>query len=399
MKLNKVIFMKKAITVLLIVLSAFLSGCGAKSNFNTNYNSNSLDREFDSSATVFHDTQSTENTDNTKIINGQVYSKTDITIPEPDYQIWNIENNSTLSKVFIGENQNVIYEFTAPITGRYCFTLKHNNDSKKYSVEIRNKDDNKRVDGEESRETNVSFYPVLTQGQCYLLQLSQIHGKPNCEVSVQFPNPKRQVTDNLAKGSFIFTNQIEEWTYVPTVDGRYVFELSASKANYKYKFILKDEKDVSQIETNYSYSKNSENAYFCELNKDESYTLFLEYNGEIPEDDKLGYSINIHKPIESIQVTDNKISGEFTYNKQQAIYFFTPNETAEYHFEYSDNNEPMKYEINIKNSNNGDCGKTDNHDRHHYNCELKKDEKYQFIITQQDEFGIYNIDIVKTEQE
>ncbi len=220
------------------------------------------------------------------------------------------------------KDQRDVYTYTAPVSGKYRFTLDISDVECAYSFELR--------DGKNAVLTSAESYTdgrtaELTEGETYTVIITQYDGLADYTVTIGVPSVPRAVTGESFGGSITYTDQQDRYTLSAPVTGRYWFGFVPGDADFLYSFELLDDKKASV-----AYSNSYREGRSAELEAGREYSILITYDTGFGD-----YSVTVGVPRETSDVSGREIRGEITFPEQQDLYRFTPDATRTYVFTMS----------------------------------------------------------------
>lgn len=206
------------------------------------------------------------------------------------------------------------------------------------------------------------------------------------------PIEKKEIfADNVEfvkySGYLEYKNQIDEYSIVAPISGKYRFDISDTLSNTKITIIVLDSagKQVA-----YSYSLSSNGGVTAKLEANMTYTVKIMQVSGIDN-----YTLTIGQPKTSINVSGcTDIHDSIEFKEQINKYSYTPTETGKYRFSFSD----VKYGIKLALCINNSKGKqldfiTMMEDGYGLTEQLEANETYTIYVLQNGDFGEYTLNI------
>ena len=228
-----------------------------------------------------------------------------------------ISNTTTLHDQIAFENQENLYTFIAPRTGRYRFELTEVNANTRITMQMWDKLDN-LVMTDSSHGSSVE----LKAGEVYRLKAKQYRNLGSYTMRIYFPKESTNITGyGIINDKVEFNDQINAYTFTAPHTGKYHFNLTETNANVRISMQMWDKLDNLVM-------SNSSHGASVELKAGETYRLHIKQYRE-----KGSYKLLVGYQKKSVDISKYDIVYDsVTYEGQQNIYYFTPSETRKYQF-------------------------------------------------------------------
>ena len=228
-----------------------------------------------------------------------------------------ISNTTILHDQIAFENQENLYTFIAPRTGRYRFELTEVNANTRITMQMWDKLDN-LVMTDSSHGSSVE----LKAGEVYRLKVKQYRDLGSYTMRIYFPKESMDITGyGTINDKIEFNDQINSYTFTAPYTGQYRFNLAETNANVKITMQMWDRLDNLVM-------NNSSHGASVELKAGETYRLHIKQYRE-----KGSYKLVVGHQKKSVDISKyNIVHDSITYEGQQNIYYFTPSETRKYQF-------------------------------------------------------------------
>lgn len=245
------------------------------------------------------------------------------------------EKPSLHDELTFAEQQNQ-YEFHAPVSGRYRIDCLNRTDGINVTVEIYDSN-GKRV----LKETN-GGYLDMEQGVVYLIKVIYSSGACEYDLNLSIPDEIIDISaeEYLIADEISFENQINTYSYVAPVSGKYHFECSDRTNGYDVELRIYDANNKRIL--------RDKNDGTVELEKDVKYRIEVEYGSELCT---YNLAIGVPKEIQNISVESSSISDELTFTDQVNRYMFKPENSGKYHIAANNRTNDYKVEIFVYDSN------------------------------------------------
>lgn len=257
-----------------------------------------------------------------------------------------IENNITqVTDSIQYTDQKNIYQFTPPLNGRYRFELDEMVSGTEVNMAVYNPGGEK-VDGTSYGITNSDGLTIdnMNAGETYNIVITQYTGTMTYKLLIGYQKETIQINgETEIEDSIQYTSQLNQYQFIPPINGRYRFEISDITSGVKINMVILNQAGGRVDGTSYGISKN-DGLTIDNMVAGETYTLqIIQYNSISPYKLEIGYQKEI------VELTMSRISDTMQYTQQQNIYKFNPQNNSNYTFLIDKMISGMKINISIYN--------------------------------------------------
>jgi hypothetical protein len=182
-----------------------------------------------------------------------------IGIPKAEQEIG---SNGLASDVFTFQDQEDVYSFTAPISGKYGFDLSISDVNLTYKVKILD-NRNKEVEDKECDlyNSDISYFnPELKKGEKYKLVVGYYDETPDYDVKysikINTPNEMKSIKTNSINDEFTFYGQENIYDYYPSKTADYKIDVDNLNEEMEYKISVFDNKN-KEVCSLYNYNEST----------------------------------------------------------------------------------------------------------------------------------------------
>ncbi len=246
------------------------------------------------------------------------------------------QETNTLHDSLTYIDQCNVYTFSAPVSGRYRVDCLNRTDGYNIELEIYNSN-NDRV----FRETN-GGYLDMEKGVVYSIRAAYSTGACEYDIKISIPSATKEISgeETTVPDKFAFANQINTYTYIAPVSGKYRFETSDRTNGYNVQLRIYD--------ANNNRIVGETNNGTVDMEKDVKYRIEIEYDTEL-----CSYNLVIGVPNEVKTISAGKaISDSIKYVNQENRYTFTPGSSGDYVVKASNRTNEYNVEIYMFDANN-----------------------------------------------
>lgn len=289
-------------------------------------------------------------------------------------------------------DQKNIYQFIPPLTGRYRFELDEMTSGTEVNMSIYNPGGER----EDYTSYGISNGDGLTidnmiSGETYSIVITQYTSNMNYKLLIGYQKETVQIDgETEISDSIQYTAQLNQYQFVPPINGRYRFEISDITSGAEVNMKILNQAGGNVDYTSYGISKN-EGLTIDNMVAGEIYTIQItQYNSYSPYQLEIGYQ------KEPIEINVSSVSDTMQYTQQQNVYQFSPQSNSNYSFIIENMISGMKVNISVYNEggvcvagtsygiDNGDGVTIEN---------MVKGEIYTIYITQYEGEGTYLLTI------
>lgn len=167
-------------------------------------------------------------------------------------------------------DQNDVYTYIAPRTGKYRFDFDIDNVDNEYDFKISN---NKGREIATTCYSNDGQTVELEKGEKYEIQVGQNTGVASYSVQIHVPNKIFNVTNDVISGNMTFIDQQDVYYYIAKKTGTYCFTFDTNNVDNNYKISVYSSKHESMFET---YSDNEYKE--VTLKRSQKYKIYVTYS-------------------------------------------------------------------------------------------------------------------------
>lgn len=258
----------------------------------------------------------------------------------------NIENNVTQVTDSIQYiDQKNIYQFTPPLNGRYRFELSEMVSGTEVNMAVYNPG-GERVDGTSYGITNSDGLTIdnMNAGETYNIVITQYTSTMTYKLLIGYQKETIQINgETEIEDSIQYTSQLNQYNFIPPINGRYRFEISDITSGVDINMIILNQAGGRVDGTSYGISKY-DGLTIDDMIAGETYTIqIVQYNSYSPYKLEIGYQKDI------VELTGNNISDTMQYTQQLNIYKFSPQINGNYSFLIDNMMSGMKINMSIYN--------------------------------------------------
>ncbi len=305
-------------------------------------------------------------------------------IPESTTSVDKIDIQQMSDKI-TSEKEKKTYEFTSAEAGRYRFELSDVPNNIYFRMYLYNADMEQLV-YDYNKTNGRGITCDLDANALYHFVLEQQDNTGSYTLNIGSQKRTEDISAyNKVSDSIQFTDQRNIYSFTSTEAGRYRFELSDVPNDIYFRMYLYNS-DMEQLV--YDYNKTNGRGITCDLDANSQYYFVIE------QQDNIGsYVLNIGRQKECHEISGyEKLSDSTQFTDQRNIYSFSPTESGNYSFIFSNVSNNIYYRMYLYNADMEqlvyDYNKTNDRG---ISQELKADEKYYIVIEQQDGVGKYTM--------
>ena len=286
-------------------------------------------------------------------------------------------DSDIISSIITYEDQEDMYTYVAPKTGRYYFEFDINDVNCSYSFDMYDSKNNTIAD---TGSWNDGKRLDLEEGETYIIRVKQYDGYPEYTINIGVPNDIAEIQGNEIRGTLSYTDQKDVYSFTAPKTGRYYFEFDISDVNCSYSFDMYDSKNSTIADTG-SWNDGKR----LDLEAGNTYSIEVsQYNGNAE------YMIYIGIPKDPETVTNNAIAGTISYTDQRDVYYYTAPATDRFIISMVVSDAGCSYSLDMYDSRNATIADTGS-----WNDEKKVDltagETYTIYISQYNGYPTYQI--------
>lgn len=286
-----------------------------------------------------------------------------------------ISNSSTIYDQVSFENQINKYEFTVPVSGRYRFDLTEVNSNVSLRLMIWDDKDNSVID-----TYDLGQYAVLDEGKTYSIQVRQYSNLGSYCMKIGFQKPSTDITGyTVIRDSIEYEDQKNVYYFRAPLTGRYRFYITETNANNTYRLMAWDNLENSILDT-YDFGN------YIDLEEGETYTIQVRHYSGFDS-----YTLNIGYQKEKTDISRvDIVHDSITFEDQENIYNYIPNESKDYTFYFTDYSADCCYRLIIRDEYKNELADT-------YNGEatvtFESGKQYTIKVIQYSGLGDYSLNI------
>lgn len=275
------------------------------------------------------------------------------------------------------KDQEDIYTYTAPKTGRYRFDFSTDNVQSDYKFYMYASNKSELAS---TYCSNGGKTVDLNAGETYTIKVKQYAGTPNYSITIGEPNESMTINGTSFSGSITYKDQEDIYTYIAPKSGRYRFDFNSDNVQNEYKFYMYASNNSEIASTYYSNGGKT-----VDLNAGESYTIKVkQYSGTE------NYTITIGVPNDPNTIFGTSFSGNLTFKDQEDIYTYIAPVTGQYIFDFNSNDVQSEYKFIMHDANNSELAST-YYSNGNKKVELIAGETYTIIVRQYSGTSQYEI--------
>lgn len=305
-----------------------------------------------------------------------------------------IENNITsfdsttidqINGLIEKEEQQNSYDFTPDIDGVYRFEFSNIPNNVSYSIYLYNSN------GEELyHNTGIGNKEGITaslhNGEQYVVTVNQNWNTGSYTLNIGHPKPSQTISElTQLSDSIQYTDQENDYIFVPAIDGVYRFEFSDIPNDISHSIYIYNS-DFEELD-HYTGIRNSEGITILLL-------AGQEYHVKVKQNWNLGsYKLNIGKQKPTVYIKgETIISDSIQYTDQENRYVLTTKNSGLYRFEFANIPNNVTNSLYVLNSNLEEIDKsTGIGNEEGISIELNGNETYYLVVKQNWNVGSYNL--------
>lgn len=285
------------------------------------------------------------------------------------------------------EEQTASYEFTASINGLYRFYMSDMVNGFEVKVYIYDSNGDE-IGGSYDLGNDEGFTCELEKKRNYTIKVTNYSNTGDYTLIIGQPKKSVDITNFDIINDYIeYTEQQNNYTFVPSLNGRYRFELSEIVNGFNLKLYVYDSLGY---EIGGSYGLGNYEGATVDLTAGETYTIKI-----IQCENSGSYVLSVGKQRPTIDISGKTdISGNIVYTDQQNIYTYTPSETGEYTISLQNMLSGFKVKLYVYDSLNyeisGTYGLENNGE---ITAELTAGKTYTIYLIQDEKYGDFSMNI------
>ncbi|MGU7831518.1 hypothetical protein ACS60J_01445 [Streptococcus suis] len=277
------------------------------------------------------------------------------------------------SVTFAGQTN--VYSYIAPREGLYHLGLTEVLADAGFSIYVLDSYGKKL---EASGNSYSAFYLKESENYTIGVRHQTYSSLSSYTLNIGVQKPLENITNyTLVKDSIEFTDQVNHYTFTAPRSGVYGFELTDKMADAVMSVVIKN-----RLKEKIGEISSYESAMAVTLEKDEEYSIFVYQEKEVSD-----YSLKIGYASDTRKISlDTLLSAEMTFTNEVHTYQFIPDATGSYSVSVTNDVASLLILDEYHNQISGDYRGT---------FELEKGKKYTIQLTQDGDFGEYDIEIVE----
>lgn len=295
-------------------------------------------------------------------------------------EVRNVENAVIKGTVSYTDQENQ-YTYKAPITGKYRFDFSINDVDCNYDFYLYSSNNKKIVSTSYLSEGKTV---ELVKDEVYTIIIKQHSGYVDYTIDIGIPNEVQSISENSISGSLEYIDQLDKYTYVAPITGKYRFDFYNNDVECNY-----DVQIYSSINEKLLESSSLNEGKSIDLQGGETYEIEIIQNTGIEN-----YSINIGIPNDIRNVEENTISGTLNYTDQENNYLYLAPMSGEYGFIFEISDEDANYDFLIYTPNNKKLVET-SYMKGYKIIQMEEGQVYTIVVRQHLGFPSYKIGIVQ----
>ena len=300
-----------------------------------------------------------------------------------------ISFESTIIEQFNGvinnEEQVDSYDFFPEIDGVYRFEFSDIPNNVSHSIYLYNSD-GEELDRNTSIGNNSGITAHLLGGQKYVIAIKQSWNTGSYTLNIGHQKPSQVISEYSRVADAIqYTDQENDYVFVPDRDGLYRFEFS-NIPNNVYHSIYVYNSNREELDRNTSIGNNS--GITISLIAGKEYHIVVKQSGNIGSYILL---IGKQKPIVDISKY-TIISDSIQYTDQENVYDYIPKNDGLYRFEFANIPNDISHSIYLYNYNYEELDRnTSIGNGSGISCKLSANETYHIAVKQSGNVGSYDL--------
>lgn len=298
-------------------------------------------------------------------------------------------NFMTYSGSINGSDESNTYSMTASTSGDYRFTLSNMVNGFEVKLFVFDSAGNK-IGGYSGVGNNDGITCLLDKDNTYSIKVASYTGTGDFVLTVGQP---KEIVDITIKenvyDSIEYVDQCNKYTFIPSIEGIYRFDLYNMVNGFEVKFFVYD--SLGYKVGGYSGVGNGD-GLTVEMIAGETYTI------KISQYSNLGaYDLLIGKQLALQEITEqNSLSGSITYTNQNNKYIYIPSLAGKYKFTLQNMKNGFEVKFFVYDSLGYKVGGYSGAGNDSViTASLKADEQYTIQIVQYSKFGNYEVGISK----
>ena len=285
------------------------------------------------------------------------------------------------------ERQTNSYDLEASESGIYRFYMSNMVNGFDVKVYVYDSDGNE-IGGSYGLKNDKGFTCKLEKKNIYTIKVTNFSKTGNYTLTIGQPKEPVEITDfDVVNDDIEYTEQQNNYTFIPPISGTYRFELSEIMKNFKLNLYVYDQLGY---EVGGSYGLGNYEGVTVDLTAGETYTIKITQN-----ENSGSYILSIGKQQATIDISgQTKISDQIAYTDQQIVYTYTPSVSGKYTISLQNMRSGFGVELYIYDSLDYEIGGAyglENNDE--LTVELTADKTYTIHLIQCEEYGTLSLNI------
>lgn len=285
------------------------------------------------------------------------------------------------------EEQTDSYDLAASVSGFYRFYMSDMVNGFEVKAYVYDSDGNE-IGGTYGLGNDEGFTCELEKKNNYIIKVMNYSNTGNYTLNIGQPKKSVDITNFDVINDYIeYTEQQNNYTFVPSISGIYRFELSDIINKFRLKLYVYDQLGY---EVGGSYGLGNYEGATVDLTAGETYTIKI-----IQYENSGSYILSIGKQQATIDISgQTKISDNIAYTDQQIVYTYTPSVSGEYTISLQDMMSGFRVKLYIHDSLDYEISGTyglENNDE--ITAELTADKTYTIYLIQYEEYGNLSLNI------
>lgn len=293
-----------------------------------------------------------------------------------------IIQGSSFSGELKSEDQEDIYSYIAPTSGKYRFDLDSSDAQTTYKFSVYTQNNSVVCESKYSYNSSNGKTIELEAGQEYRIHVKQDNGYQQYMVTIGVPNEIKNVEGTSIQGSISYIDQEDNYLYVAPETGLYYFDFGTDNVESTYYFKMYKLNNETVVST----SSRSEGKSI-ELENGETYKIVIAQSSGTEN-----YNVQIGVPNAIQSVEGNVICERFEYRYQQNIYLYTAPYSGQYQMTFEEDDVQCDYKIRVYSPINETLLSTSNRTDNR-KIEMVEGQTYTVEIQQEDGYPEYKVTI------
>ena len=261
------------------------------------------------------------------------------------------------------------------MSGRYRFDLTEVNSNVTLRLMIWDDKDNSVID-----TYDLGQYAVLDEGKTYSIQVRQYSNLGSYCMKIGFQKPSTDITGyTVIRDSIEYEDQKNVYYFKAPLTGRYRFDITETNSNNTYRLMAWDNLENSILDT-YDFGN------YIDLEEGETYTIQVRHYSGFDS-----YTLNIGYQKEKTDISRvDIVHDSITFEDQENIYNYIPNESKDYTFYLTDYSADCCYRLIIRDEYKNELADTYNGEA---TATFESGKQYTIKVIQYSGLGDFSLNI------